>query len=292
MYFETISNYVAPQVVQPEVLGVSRSVLPETTLIQTSPGISTNTLRSPNVGNFLVKLGDQQNRLVTSDNQDSTLKMTPEKANDNEVIKLAQVPLRFLGPKTEHFSDVKKERSDKKTNSDEDSNAIKLDQLSIKPFEVKGAKKVDTESKKDLKGDINKEALETLQSKLTSVIAKLEERANRKQGQIKQMRKKESLSKIAKNKPTEKSLKFLKNRLSHVLKKFNSKPGAGQPFTIGNEWRNVLGRNGPNSGNEEKKLKKMNKGTENEGTFDYFNSIASKYNSFSVKCHVIVLQYL
>ena len=272
---------IAPQIVQPEVLGTSRSVLPGTTLIQTSPGISTNTLRSLNVKNFLVKPEDPQNRFVTSKNLDGILKLTPVKENDNEVIKLAKVPLSFLGQKAEHFSDVKTKTSKTKTNSDEDSNAIKLDQLSIQPLEIKGTKKVKLESRKDLKEDMNKEALETLQSKLTSVIAKLEERANRKQGQLKQMRKKESLSKIAKNKPTEKSLKFLKKRLSHVLKKFNSKPGAGQPFTIGNEWRNVLGKNGPNSGNEAKKWRKMNKEPENEGNVLI---VLPMYNSFSIKC--------
>ena len=221
---------------------------------------------------MLVKLGAQQNRLVTIDNLDSTLKLTPEKEQENAVIKLAQVPLSFLGSKTEHFSDAKTEISSKKINSEGDSNAIKLDQLSIKPLEVQDTKKVKLKSKKNAKGDINKEALETLQSKLTSVIAKLEEKMNKKQGQIKQLRKKESLNEIAKNKPTEKSLNFLKNRLSHVLKKFNSKPGTGQPFTIGNEWRNVLGRNGPSDGSKIKKLKTKN-GKENEGTLKSFDGI-------------------
>ena len=218
---------------------------------------------------MLVKLGAQQNRLVSID---STLKLTPEQEKENDVIKLAQVPLSFLASKTEHFSDAKTKISSKKINSEGDSNAIKLDQLSIKPLKVKDANKVKLESNKNFKGDINKEALETLQSKLTSVIAKLEEKMNKKQGQMKQVRKKESLNEIAKNKPTEKSLNFLKNRLSHVLKKFHSKPGAGQPFTIGNEWRNVLGSNGPSDGSKIKKLKTKN-GKENEGTLKCFDGI-------------------
>ena len=253
-----ISDYLAPQVVQPEVLGASRSTLPVTTLIQTPPVISTNTLRSPDGGSLLVRLGDQQNRFASSDNQNSKLKLTTE--NENGVIKLAQVPLSLLDEKTEHVNDIKIANPNEKISEDEDSNAIKLDR--IKPLSLKD------ESKEKSKEDINKEALKTLQSRLTTIISKLERKVNKSQGTLKQPRKEESLRKIAKDKPSEKSLTLLKKRLAHVLEKFNSKPGAGQPFTIGQEWRNVLSENTPSNGSEATKvgLKKTKNTTENEGT--------------------------
>lgn len=254
---------------QPEALGTSRSTLPLTTLIQTSPDVSANILRSPDVRNLLVRLRDQQNRFATSDNQDSKIKVTPEEGNGSDVIKLAQVPLSLLDQKTKHFKHIKTAHSKGKMNADEHSNAMKLDKLSIKPLslETKNAEKVKTNSKEKSQEDINKETLETLQSRLTNIISKLEARVNKHQGRLKQQKKEESLSKIAKNKPSEKSLTLLKKRLSHVLQKFNSKPGAGQPFTIGKEWRNVL-KHGPSQGSEAKnaEMKKSKNATENDGT--------------------------
>ena len=217
--------------------------------------MSTNSLRSSNGRNLLVRFGDQHNGFASSDIQNSRLELTPE--NENGVIKLAQVPLSLLEPKTEHRKDLKTVISNEQFGADKDSKAIKLD--SIKPVSLE---------RNDPNEDINKETLKTLQSRLTNIISKLEGKVNKKQGKLKQPKKEESLRKIAKNKPSEKSLTILKTRLSHVLKKFNSKPGGGQPFTIGQEWRNVMKGNAPSHENETKKveLKKTKDATEEEGT--------------------------
>ena len=261
-----------PQIVQPEVLGTSRSTLPVTTLIHTSPDITTTTLRSPDDENLLVRLGDQQNRFANSDNQDSRLKLTPE--NENEVIKLAQVPLSLLNPKTEHPNDVNATISNEQLSANKDSKAIKLDSIKSLTLESNDSEKVKSTTKEKLKEDINRETLKKLQSRLTNIISKLEGKMSKNQGRL-QPKKEESLRKIAKNKPSEKSLIFLKKRLSHVLKKFNSKPGRGQPFTIGQEWRSVLSDNVPSRESDTKKeeLKKTKNATEDEGNWP---SIASQ----------------
>ena len=254
-----------PQIVQPEVLGTSRSTLPVTTLIQTSPDISTNALRSPNDENLLVRLGDQQSEFTNSDNQDSRLKFAPE--NENEVIKLAQVPLSLLDPKIEQPNDVKTAISNEQLSADKDSKAIKLDSIKSFTLESNDSENVKSTTKEKSKEDINKETLMKLQSRLTNIIFKLEGRMSKNQGRLQQPKKEDSLRKIAKNKPSAKSLTFLKKRLSHVLKKFNSKPGRGQPFTIGQEWRSVLSDNVPSYESDTKKaeLKKTKNATEDEG---------------------------
>ena len=250
---------------QPEVLGTSRSTLPVATLIQTSPDISKNALGSPDDESLLVRLGDQQNRFTNSDNQDSRLKFIPE--NENGVIKLAQVPLSLLDPKTEHPNDVKAAISNEQLSAERDSKAIKLDSIKSLSSESNDPGKVKSTTKEKSKDDINRETLKKLQSRLTNIISKLEGKISKNQGSLQQPKKEESLRKIAKNKPSEKSLTFLKKRLSHVLKKFNSKPGRGQPFTIGQEWRSVMNDNVPNHDGDIKQaeLKKTKNATEDEG---------------------------
>lgn len=248
-------------------MGTSRSSLPVATLTQTSPDVSTRALRGPDVGNVLVKLDDRSNRFTTSEDQESKLKLRPEDGEDNETIKLTQVPLSILDDKTRRLKDIKTVNSNARIREDEDdSNAIKLNQIWVEPSgsEIKHTGKAKMESEK--KDEIDRETLKTLQSRLTNIISKLEGKMKKKQGQskLKQPKKQESLGEIAKNKPSEKSLKLLKKRLSHVLKKFNSKPGASQAFTIGKEWRNVLPHD---HADEEKnmKLKKTQNTTKDEG---------------------------
>lgn len=234
---EFFNFFKAPQVVEPEILGTSRSTLPVKAFIQTSPDVLTNTPRSPGDGNLFVQLkdklnqvGDQENRFADQENRfaarDNTqIKVTPE--SSNEVIKLAQVPLSLLDQKTKHLKDVK-------TSSEESS-----DQLAVKPLNLGEEGGIVKESTKD----VNKETLMTLHSRLTNIISKLEARVENRKGsaKLKQLRKEEALNSLTKNKPSKKSLRVLRKRLSYVLKKFNSRYGSGQqPFTIGNEWHNVL----------------------------------------------------
>lgn len=262
---------------EPATSGTVRSILPVTTLIQTSPEISTKASsgpRSPDTGNLFVRLGEQQKRLETAEQQDS--KLVPE--NKNEVIKIAQVPLRLLDEKMQNSNDIQIENSDVQENANGETAAVKLDHLSSKPtsLETKHAEIDKTNlgaEKEKSKEDINKEALMVLQSRLTSIISQLEQKVNTKEGHLKQREKQDSLREIAKNKPSEKSLKFLKQRLFHVMKKFNSKPGTRQAFTIGKEWANVL--NGAAVKNESKTkeavaLKKTQNASENEGTLQNF----------------------
>ena len=195
------------------------------------------------------------------------LKSTPEEKNENEVIKLTQVPLRFLNENTNYRT----RNSNERTSENKDLNAIKLDHLSTTPLSTKSKDtgKAKAETKNKSSEDINKKTLKNLQERLTNIISKLEERVRKKKGKLKQEEKDESLSKIAKSKPSEKSLTFLKKRLSRVMKKFNSKSGPGQPFTIGKEWHNVFNENTPNRGNELKAVeKKKTKNKESEGSLE------------------------
>lgn len=210
--------------VQPEIIGTSRSDIPLSTVIHQTPSKTT-------LGNFQT----QPSKLLALDDQESTPLI------DKELVQLSSVPLHLF----QKQSDSREYEETKKQSS---KNALKLDRLSSESSE-------EDNNRKQTKDDASRKTIERLESKLADMISKLEIRL------LNKTKKHQKMQQVTKNASRTKLLNTLKKRLSAVLKKFNANPGSNQPFTIGEEWKSVLNEN---QINKIMNTKKINDGKQSE----------------------------